>query len=590
MLGEGYIVFVTLNEDYMKIYKHVLCGAGIFIAALLFIRTISTPEAKATVATCGSSAVTQNGMKVVPSHGTVFYIDTSVTPKLDAGYIGYRVSNQSTSTLPHLWTQVSSFTGGVLSLSNSADSMMQLPSLSAGATGTSYFLLKATTATTSAQSHTVRIYSDRPDLAGATLMYECVFSFTKVQETIKAASNKLINNGLNTSAAIEVSDTSPELGQAITITVEGETGQIGAGSAPDFDMVWLTPAAVSSWPTRALRLESVSVTFDGNKNWSNTGDEVTYTDQLLISSVDGTNVDSSAYRASYTFRVIGRPQSSVKAVPVAQISSGTQVKHTDTTAAAATVDISFSSLAINASLIKTVTATTALTVVSCGVSCTVPNGTNGETYVAVPFRLRAAASTVTGITIDDFIDIPGTGVIFKPSSAHITDIGRTSATISDPIYLASEASVDPRPYHFVGPFTLNSTTSATLDYTMWVPVGTFVNTAYGKLGDILIGATASAMSRVTVTSNGTATIEVVTSTTSLPITVVTDPATAVSSTVATLNGTVDPNGVTPLTGVFEYCTSSDLSGATTATATNENIGPRSCASFSPGAAGAATEI
>jgi hypothetical protein len=543
----------------------------IFGASLVIASTAHIQPAQATVA-CSSSAATQNGIKVVPSHGSVFYIDTGVTPKLDAGYIGYRVSNQSGSAYPHLWTQVSSFSSNVLSLNNSADSMMQLPSLANGATGTSYFMLKATTATTTAQTHTVRVYTDRPDLASASLLYECQFSFTKVQETIKAAANKLVNNGLTTSTAIEVSDTTPELGQTVTISVEGETGQIGSGSSPDFDMVWLTPAAVSSWPTRSLRLESVSVTFDANKNWANTGDEVTYNDQLLIQSVDGTNVDSSAYRAYYTFRVIGRPQSTIKAVPVAQISSGTQVKHTDTTASGATVDISFSSLAINASLLKTVTTTTGLTVVTCGGSCSVPSGVNGQTYVSVPYQLKATASTVTNVTIDDFIDTPGSGVIFKPSSAMISDIGRTNVSLSDPVYLASEASNNPRPYHFVGPFTLNSATSATLTYNMWVPVGSYLNYAYGKLGDVLIGATASSMSQVNVTSNGTASITAVTSTTSLPISITTDSPTNVSSTTVTLNGTVDPNGITPLTGTFEYSTSADLTNSITATATTPTNG------------------
>jgi hypothetical protein len=64
--------------------------------------------------------------------------------------------------------------------------------------------------------------------------------------------------------------------------------------------------------------------------------------------------------------------------------------------------------------------------------------------------------------------------------------------ISDPVYVASEIAFDPRPNHFVGPFILNSGTDATLDYEMWVPVGSFANTAYAKSGDYVIGATASA--------------------------------------------------------------------------------------------------
>src|SRR5687768_9858163 len=230
-------------------------------------------------ATCASGQPAQNNLTVVPSHGKVFYIDTGVTPVLDAGYIGYRVTNGTGSTQASLWTQVSNFTGGKVTLANALDANQQLASIANGATGTSYMMLKASGSSTTAQAHVFKVYDRRPDLAGATVLYQCDFSFTKVQETIKAAANKVQDNGLGGAAAIEVSDASPELGQLINITVEGQTGQIGAGSSPDLDIIWLTPAAISSWPTRALRLESVTALFDGNGNWAGTTDQTTFTNQ-----------------------------------------------------------------------------------------------------------------------------------------------------------------------------------------------------------------------------------------------------------------------------------------------------------------------
>jgi len=515
---------------------------------------------------CSSGAPAQNGITVVPSHGTVFYIDTGVTPVLDAGYVGYRVTNGTGSTQSSLWTEVSSFTGGKVTLANALDSKMQLPSLTNGSTGISYFMLKGAGASVAAQTHTVKVYNNRPDLSGATVLYECTFTFSKVQETIKAAANKVTEvDGVG--SAIEVSDSSPELGQLVTITVEGQTGQIGAGSSPDLDIIWLAPAAVSSWPTRALRLESVSITFDGNGNWAGTGDQVTYTNQLLIQNTNGlTNVDSSEYRISYGFRVIGQPTTTVKAVPIAQIASGTQVKHSDTGATGATLDITFSSLAVNAALTKSVTATTGLTVEDCNSPCSVPGASSGI-YVEVPYRLTAASTTATTLTIDEFVDTPGTGIIFKPGSATITDIGRTDVAVSNPVYIASESGLDPRPYHFIGPFTLNSGTTATLNYKMWVPVGSFSNIAYASIGDLRVGATSSAMSRITVTSTGTSTVGVVSDTVGFSVAAITDPATSITSTTATINGTVDPNGAAILTGQFEYGTSPTLVGATTVTAT-----------------------
>lgn len=568
------VIFFTvsiLEFEAIPMKKVLLRCIVIFVIITLIIlpfwRSLIKP-AQATLATCSNSSPAQNNITVAPSHGSVFYTDTGVTPNLDAGYIGYRVTNGTGSTQSDLWAKVGDFTGGKLDLANSQDNIMQLPSLSNGATGASYFLLKATGATTSAQSHTLRIYSGRPDLNSSSLLYECSFSFSKIKETIKAAANKVANNGLNTSAAIEVSDTTPELGQSLTITVEGQTGQIGAGSTPDFDILWFSPSALSTWPTRALRLENVSITFDGNKNWNTSGDQVTYTNQLLIPSADGlSNVDNSEYRVTYTYKVIGVPASTIKVIPVAQIASGTQVKHSDTTATGATIDLSFSSVDINASLTKSVTATTGLQTVTCSSSCTVPSGVNGTTYVGVPYRLTAATTTSTTQTLDEFVDTPDTGIIFKPGSATITDIGRSTVAISDPVYLSAEASANPRPYHFIGPFTINSSTSGVLNYTMWVPVGTYANTSYAKLGDTLIGANSSAKSKITVSSTGTSTVSAVSSTESFTAVATTEPVTNITSSGVTLNGTVDPNSVTPLTGTFEYGTNADLSGASTVTAT-----------------------
>jgi len=568
-------------------------GAKLTVIALiigLFAHLNLPQPATATATACSTGAAAQNGIAVSPSHGQAFYIDTGASPKLDAGYIGYRVTNSTGSTQSDLWTTVNGFTGGVLGLANSLDSNQQVTTLTNNSTAASYFLLKASSATSTPQTHHVQVWNGRPDLPASSMLYECVYTFSAVKETIKAAANKVTDTGYGAAAAIEVSNTAPELGQSITVSVEGQTGTIGAGAAPDGSIVWLTPAAVSSWPTRALRLTNVSVTFERNTNaskkWTVNGDPVTYTNQLIITNANnclqqganvntctgGTGSTSAEYRAFYTFQVVGIPGSSVQAVPVSQIASGTQIKHADTTATGATLNINFSSVGIHASLTKSVTQTTGLTVVTCGGSCTVPGGVNGTTYAAVPYRLTGSSSSATAVSMDEIVDQPGTGVIYKPGTAKITDIGRTNVTIADPSYLASESAMVPRPLHFVGPFNFSSATTANLDYTMWVPTGTATNTAYAKVGDLLIGANASAMSKVVVTSDGSGTVGVTITTEDLGVIADTQPATSVTSSTGTMNGTVDPNGATPLTAQFQYGTNANLTGATTVTATTPASG------------------
>ena len=203
----------------------------ILLVALLVVACmhIRTHKAEAAVAACSSSAAAQNGISVVPSHGQAFYIDTGTSPKLDAGYIGYRVTNSTGSTQSDLWTEVGSFTGGDLQLANSLDNYRQVSSLTNGSTTASYFLLKANSATTTPQTHRVKVWNGRPDLPSSSVLYDCLYTFSAVKETIKAAANKVADTGLGTTAAIEVSNTSPTLGQTVTITVEGQTGTIGTG-------------------------------------------------------------------------------------------------------------------------------------------------------------------------------------------------------------------------------------------------------------------------------------------------------------------------------------------------------------------------
>ena len=74
-----------------------LVNSFLLIATLGIFQLTSIPVANAVA--CSSSAAAQNSLKVTPSHGAAFYIDSGVTPKLDAGYVGYIVTNTSASSL-----------------------------------------------------------------------------------------------------------------------------------------------------------------------------------------------------------------------------------------------------------------------------------------------------------------------------------------------------------------------------------------------------------------------------------------------------------------------------------------------------------
>ena len=46
-----------------------------------------------------------NDLKVYPSHGQVFYIDSGQNQSVDAAYAGYRVENTSGSEKKNLWAK-----------------------------------------------------------------------------------------------------------------------------------------------------------------------------------------------------------------------------------------------------------------------------------------------------------------------------------------------------------------------------------------------------------------------------------------------------------------------------------------------------
>jgi hypothetical protein len=521
----------------------------------------SSPMANA-LAACEVGSTAQNNIQVNPSHSKVFYIDTGVSPRIDASYVGYRVTNTTGSTLKGYWVSLSNFSGGQVTLANSSDQYMQLPDIANNKTQTVYFLLKASASSKIAQSHDVKVWSKRPDLATATNSYGCTFSFKKVAETIKASANKPTSTTVSSI---------PSIGGTFTVTSIGATGTIGAGNPDVGRILWFTPAAYSSFPTRAFRLEKVQIVTGDNANWNNSTDIRAYSERLLVdptiapeASASGLTLPSYKtfltttdnlvgkryYQNTYTFRVIASaPSTSIS--PLAQISSGTQIKHTAIDANG-TATINASAALVTASLTKSVTSTS---------YSSYPTATiNGNSYNEVPYSLTL--SSTANSTADEIVDTPPSGAIYKTGSTTIK-IGSGSATsTSDPETLTAEASLNPRPLHFVGPFVTTSSSSIVIGYTMYVPAiaGTYTNTAYAKIGDRQIVASSGvSIPGVRVTVGGDGKVSGATTiTVALNPDPLTAPATSIAATTATINGSIDANDTTTA-GYFEWGTSSILS-------------------------------
>jgi hypothetical protein len=324
---------------------------------LLVLTSIGMPIPAAAVGVaCAGPA--QNGLTITPTHDPTFYVDL---PDFDASYLGYKIDNSGASR-SNLWVTVGNFTGGSVSLDEDGDNQAQIPSLPAGGTDSAFFMVKAVTATATPQAHDVTVYDRRPDLAGASVVASCTFTFAAVASTIAANANQ-VNAVTSTPAA-------PALGQTVTMVVDGKTGQANGA-------VWVSPAANASWPSKALRLEQtrIEVNVDGLGPI-----EQTFVDTLYIPAATAAVYTSkTTYQARYTFRATQALTTSPAMKPVAQISSGGQFKHTGSYPTLPVVSVSSSNAGVIAG--KTITATD-LTVLP---TTTSPNGMPGTTtYAEVP--------------------------------------------------------------------------------------------------------------------------------------------------------------------------------------------------------------
>jgi len=443
-----------------------LLSLMLIFASLSTVTAISLATPAQALSTCAIGSSAQNSLTVEPSQPKVMYIDSGVTPRIDASYVGYRITNGTGSTISGYWASLDNFTGGVISLTNPLDRYIEIPDLASNASTSVYFLLKANAATKTSQNHDFKIFDKRPDASTAINKYGCTFAFSKVAETIKASANKL-------DAGYPTVGTIGSIGTTFNVTVAGASGTIGAGSADVGKILWFTPTAYSNFPTRAFRLESVSIKTADNNALSTSGGKLvwTYTDRLYVTTsilpntgiVSGSQATADPltskrfYQNVYTFRVIGKAIGSV--APIAQVSSGTQIKHQATVATAV---VNSSAATLTVTIAKTVDTTTA----NIG---NLPRATiSGSNYIEVPYKVTLSNSGSTSVRVDQIVDAPPANSIYKAGSTQIKIGSGSITTIANPETLTAESSINAMPLHFIGPFDVPISGSVILYYKVYI--------------------------------------------------------------------------------------------------------------------------
>ena len=253
---------------------------------------------------CGTSGTPS----VTSLANPTFYIDSGITPKLNATYAGYTIRAGSTSET-NLRIELSGF-DDVITLATHETGAATIPTMVPNSTHTTYFLLQATRADTNPHSHNITLYR------GAEAICTRSFTYTRVAETIKALANKV--DSVSQTAA----STPTSVGDTVVVTVLGRTGILGQGPTYDPGVLSYAPNAIDGFPVNAWRLEKTELTIKP----TGVGDDVTITDRLYLSGASGPD---RTYTAKYYFRAVGFTTTTAIVRPVQYIASGTQVKHTD---------------------------------------------------------------------------------------------------------------------------------------------------------------------------------------------------------------------------------------------------------------------
>lgn len=414
----------------------IAAAAGIVAGAAV----IAPADAAAVVPTCDAI-----GIGVTALHGPVFYTDPSNSPAMTSAYAGYKLTNSTGAALPDTWIQLSDFTGGSVALGSGQPAAEQLATFPDASSKSLFWYLTASTASSSAQNHTVTVYSHQPGLANSSVLCTASGGFSSVSNTIGANANKI--------TSVSLSSATPTLGSTFSITVQGNTGTIGQGPpAPSTDpqSLWMSPSSISGWPAGAFRLVGthISISPDGSAA-AQTSDDVLHLTNLGTASRD--------YTAVYTFQATGFTASNATLLPVEQIASGTQIKHTG-------------SYPSSIPAVQPATNDLAVSVTASPVRLPGNGGTASYT---------ATIAGTTGASLDSFTATIPSGASVVPGSVKYND-----AALADPVSDGNGQLV------FQGPFTLTSgTDTVTFQLSYGAHSGVKRTSIVGTVGTATIDTT-----------------------------------------------------------------------------------------------------
>ncbi len=391
---------------------------------------------------------------MTPTSSPLFYTDTSVLPNLVCNYQSFDVT--STTAVTDAWVSIGSFTGP-LALGGGDDGKYHLGAFTAGQTKAAFFYVCSSfTGSTSSGGYSVAIFDRDPALAGpVTLGGPTGFSVSIDNSVIQANTNvvNVIFSGPNPGT----------LGGIITMTVSGDTGNLGNAPGPNGPLAF-TPAAYANWRADAYELIGSNITLSGGNSGS-------FDNTLFLPTLSSGS--TTAYTVTYYFRAISTTSTTTSLSPVGYIASGAQIKHTSTTSGA------------YGNLLAIEPASNTLLMSKLVSAATLPAQGGRVTYT-----LRVTNSGAVAIALDSFVDTLPVGASYVNGSSSFG-----GSAIADPFVNAGTRV-------WSGTFTVPAGSTRDLIFQADLPAtpGTYVNSATGRVGTTIIDATLSTTDNVPATA------------------------------------------------------------------------------------------
>ena len=262
-----------------------------------------------------------SALSIEERSSTTIYFEES-TDTVRGFYVGYRVTNDDPTPIDDVWVTLSGFgDGSVVSLAPNEDGVVHTGPLAPGESSMAYFYVAVNAPTAAGAPSvpaTVTVYDGPPAVGSVEGTLDVTYG---IEDAIRAAANKV--------TVVYYTPDTPIFGANFIIVVEGETGTIGGGGVLAF-----TAASAIDWPADAFQLLRTEVQFDvldtGLDAEGVIVDDLVIVDNLLPTLADSANTE---YRARFFVRTEAGTDGDTAVTPLGYISSGTQVKHTDTTTA-----------------------------------------------------------------------------------------------------------------------------------------------------------------------------------------------------------------------------------------------------------------